>query len=314
MKVKKASVLYSAALAMSAALLTVGCGGTTRKTILATDSLKVVAITQTTLDINVSKYKHYTTYALYLEGDKLSDAAFAGLLQDAAATGEQIVHTDAIVVADDAVLLASRTRDGSACWATHLSAQGGKARLEKIITSTTDCSPRPASPGWSALYDEASNLVLVRTHPFAVHPITGYWQVLWIEGDVVALYEDERAKERLVVKLVRISADETLAEQYLPMNTYAQPDLLHAAPEARRQWLFDNFSVSLGTPASIQLRPDNTLKTLTPEVWAEYQEMDRQNKEADARARAEGQARLEALYREVREAEATNNHPASRIK
>ena len=148
MKVKKASVLCSAALAMSAALLTVGCGGTTRKTILSSDSLKVVAITQTTLDINVSKYKHYTTYALYLEGDKLSDAAFAGLLQDAAATGEQIVHTDAIVVADDAVLLASRTRDGSACWATHLSAQGGKARLEKIITSTTDCSPRPASPGW----------------------------------------------------------------------------------------------------------------------------------------------------------------------
>lgn len=314
MKVKKASVLCSAALAMSAALLSVGCGGTTRKTILSSDSLTVVAVTESTLDINVSAYRHYTTYTLYVDGTKLSDKAFADLLQDADASDEQIVHTDAVVVADDAVLLASRTRDGSACWTTHLSAQGGRARLEKIITSTTDCSPRPAPPGWSVLYDEASNLVLVRTHPFAVHPITGYWQVLWIEGDVVALYEDDRAKERLVVKLVQISADQTLAEQYLPMNTYAEPDLFRAAPDARRQWLFDNFAVSLGTPASIRLRPDNTLKTITPEVWAEYQETARQNKEADARARAEGEACLEALYREVREAESTKGHPASRIK
>lgn len=314
MKVKKASLLCSAALAMSAALLTVGCGGTTRKTVLSSDSLKVVAVTESTLDINVSEYRHYTTYALYVDGTKLSDKAFADLLQDADASDDQIVHTDAIVVADDAVLLASRTRDGSTCWTTHLSAQDGKAKLVKIITSTTDCSPRPAPSGWSALYDEASNLVLVRTHPFAVHPITGYWQVLWIEGDVVVLYEDERAKERLVVRLVRISADDTLAEQYLPMNTYAEPDLFRASPDTRRQWLFDNFSVSLGVPASIQLRPDNTLKTITPAVWAQYQEMDRQNNEADARARAEGQARTDALYREVREAESAKGNPASRIQ
>lgn len=314
MMVKNASLLCSAVLAMSAALLAAGCGGTTRKTVLSTDSLKVVAVTESRLDINVSEYQHYTTYTLYVDGTELSDKAFADLLQDADARDEQIVHTDAIVVAEDTVLLASRTRDGSACWTTHLSAHGGKATLEKIITSTVDCSPGPAPPGWSTLYDEASNLVLVRTHPFAVHPITGYSQVLWIEGDVVALYAEERATERLIVRLVRISADETLAEQHLPMNTYAEPDLLHASPDARRQWLFSNFSVSLGVPASIQLRPDNTLKTITPEVWAQYQEMDRQNKDADARASAEGQARTDALYREVRAAESAKGHPASRIQ
>jgi len=138
-----------------------------------------------------------------------------------------------------------------------------------------------------------------------VHPIAGYWYVLWIDGDVAALYQKDRDHERFVVRLARISSNTTLAEQALPMHTYAEPDLLYASPELRRQWLLDSFTVSMGDAPSIQLRPDHQLDTITPEVWAEYQENDRQNKELDARARAAGDAWRQAQRREVMDTDAT---------
>jgi hypothetical protein len=78
------------------------------------------------------------------------------------------------------------------------------------------------------------------------------------------------------------------------MQQYAEPELLYASPEARRQWLFDNFRVSMGHTPSIQLRADNRLETITPEVWAQYQAIDRENNALDARARDEGEAWHEA--------------------
>lgn len=158
------------------------------------------------------------------------------------------------------------------------------------MSGTVDCSIRPAPAGWKALYEEPGDLILIREHPFQRHPIAGYWYVLWIEGDVAALYQKDREHERLVVRLARISSDTSLAEQALPMQQYAEPDLLYASPEARRQWLFDNFRVSMGHTPSIQLRADNRLETITPEVWAQYQANDQENRELDARARAEGEA------------------------
>jgi len=289
MNVKTSTAMRSAVL-LSAALLASGCTRTKRETVLSSDTLKVVAVTESRLDINVSKYQHYTTFELYVDGGKLSDRAFAGLLDDPGAADDRFVHTDAVVLDDHAVLLASHNRDSLRCWTTRLSTSGGTPRVEELMSGTVDCSIRPAPAGWKALYEEPGDLILIREHPFQRHPIAGYWYVLWIEGDVAALYQKDRDQVRLVVKLARISSDTTLAEQVLPMQQYAEPDLLYASPEARRQWLFDNFRVSMGNTPSIQLRADNRLETITPEVWAQYQANDQENRELDARARAEGEA------------------------
>jgi len=289
MNVKTSTAMRSAVL-LSAALLASGCTRTKRETVLSSDTLKVVAVTESRLDINVSKYQHYTTFELYVDGGKLSDRAFAGLLDDPGAADDRFVHTDAIVLDDHAVLLASHNRDSLRCWTTRLSTSGGTPRVEELMSGTVDCSIRPAPAGWKALYEEPGDLILIREHPFQRHPIAGYWYVLWIEGDVAALYQKDREHERLVVRLARISSDTSLAEQALPMQQYAEPDLLYASPEARRQWLFDNFRVSMGHTPSIQLRADNRLETITPEVWAQYQANDQENRELDARARAEGEA------------------------
>lgn len=289
MNVKTSTAMRSAVL-LSAALLASGCTRTKRETVLSSDTLTVVAVTESRLDINVSKYQHYTTFELYVDGGKLSDRAFAGLLDDPGAADDRFVHTDAIVLDDHAVLLASHNRDSLRCWTTRLSTSGGTPRVEELMSGTVDCSIRPAPAGWKALYEEPGDLILIREHPFQRHPIAGYWYVLWIEGDVAALYQKDREHERLVVRLARISSDTSLAEQALPMQQYAEPDLLYASPEARRQWLFDNFRVSMGHTPSIQLRADNRLETITPEVWAQYQANDRENRELDARARAEGEA------------------------
>lgn len=290
MNVKTSTAMRSAVLLLSAALLASGCTRTKRETVLSSDTLKVVAVTESRLDINVSKYQHYTTFELYVDGGKLSDRAFAGLLDDPGAADDRFVHTDAVILDDHAVLLASHNRDSLRCWTTRLSTSGGTPRVEELMSGTVDCSIRPAPAGWKALYEEPGDLILIREHPFQRHPIAGYWYVLWIEGDVAALYQKDREHERLVVRLARISSDTSLAEQALPMQQYAEPDLLYASPEARRQWLFDNFRVSMGNTPSIQLRADNRLETITPEVWAQYQANDRENRELDARARAEGEA------------------------
>lgn len=305
MHARRCSVLLSAALLLCAALLTAGCARTQRETVFSSDTLKVVAVTESRLDINSSKYQHHTTYAVYVNGSALSDSDFATLLQDHDATDAPFVHTDAVVLDEDAVLMASHNRDSSRCWTTRLSASRGRATREKITAGTVDCGIRPAPPGWRALYTDRSDLILVREHPFQVHPIAGYAYVLWIDGDIAALYHKDRDHERLVVRLARISSDTPLAEQALPMRTYAEPDLLYASPEQRRQWLFDNFTVAMGASPSIQLRPDHRLETITPEVWAQYQENDRQNKELDAHARAAGDAWIEAQRRELMEADAT---------
>ena len=311
MNARTRSTLHATARAgIAALLLSTGCAWTSKEPVLSSDTLKVVAVTESRLDINISEYRHYTTYVLYLDGEKLSDKAFASLLQDPEAANDTFVHSDVVVLADDAILLASHNRDSTRCWTTRLLAGKGKARVERIKTSSTDCSPSETAPGWQTLYDEASNVLLVRERPFHVYPIAGYWWVLWIEGDVVALYNDDSDRERLIVRLVRVSTDELLAEQLLPMQTYAEADLLHASPDVRRKWLLDNFAVSMKTPVSLQLRPDNQLEVLPPGRWAEYQETARQNSEADARARAAGEAKLEALYREVREEEAARQPPA----
>lgn len=289
MNLKTSTAMRSAVL-LSAALLASGCTRTKRETVLSSDTLKVVAVTESRLDINVSKYQHYTTFELYVDGGKLSDRAFAGLLDDPGAADDRFVHTDAVVLDDHAVLLASHNRDSLRCWTTRLSTSGGTPRVEELMSGTVDCSIRPAPAGWKAIYEEPGDLILIREHPFQRHPIAGYWYVLWIEGDVAALYKKDREHERLVVRLARISSDTSLAEQALPMQQYAEPDLLYASPEARRQWLFDNFRVSMGHTPSIQLRADNRLETITPEVWAQYQANDQENRELDARARAEGEA------------------------
>ncbi len=307
MNVRSFSVLPCVGVLLCAALLVGGCARTTRETVFSSGTLKVVAVTESRLDINVSKYQHYTTYELYVDGKKLSDKAFSMLLQDPDATDDEFVHADAVVLDEGAILMASHSRDSSRCWTTRLSANGGRATLETILQGTVDCGIRPAPAGWRAIYDDRSDLILIREQPFQVHPMAGYWYVLWIDGDVAALYQKDRDHERLVVKLARISSDTTLAEQALPMHTYAEPDLLHASPELRRQWLLDSFTVSMGDAPSIRLRPDHQLETITPEVWAEYQENDRQNKALDADARAAGDAWIEAQRRELMDADATRD-------
>ena len=304
MNARKSSLAWAAVLAVLAASVSAGCARTKRETVLSSGALKVVAVTRSTLDINVSQYRHYTTYELYLQGEKLSDKGFSALLQAPETAGDRFVHSDVVVLGNDATLLASHNENGVRCWTTRLSAASDKVALETIVEGSVDCSPRPASPGWRALYDEAGNLLLVRERPFQVHRIAGYWQVLWIEGDVAALYNDERDRERLVVRLARIPTGAPLAELALPMQKYAEPDLLRASPGERRQWLLDNFTVAMAPPASITLRPDNQLQTITPEVWAEYQQIDRENKEADARARAAGEAWHDSQRRERMDEEA----------
>lgn len=305
MNVRSYSVLLGAALLVCAVLLAGGCARTKRDTVFSSGTLKVVAVTESRLDINVSKYQHYTTYEIYVDGSRLSDKDFSALLQDPDAVDDQFVHTDAVVLDEGAVLMASHNRDSSRCWTTRLFASGGRPMLESVMQGSVDCGIRPAPPGWRALYGDRSDLLLVREYPFQVHPIAGYWYVLWIDGDVAALYQKDRDHEQFVVRLARISSDTTLAEQALPMHTYAEPDLLYASPELRRQWLFDSFTVSMGDAPSIRLRPDHQLDTITPEVWAEYQENDRQNKELDAQARAAGDAWRQAQRREVMDTHAT---------
>ncbi len=296
--------LRSAALLAIAPLLVVGCGRTSHEQVFSSGPLKVVAVTESTLDINVSKYRHYTSYALYLDGDKLSDEGFATLLREPDAANEQFVHDEAIVLDPTSVLLASRTRDGTRCWSTRLTASGGTATAETIDKGSIDCTTRTAPRGWRALYDASSNLLLVREQPFHVYTMAGYWYPLWIEGDVVALYQEQKERERLVVKLARISSGEMLAEQLLPMSQFAEPELLRASAEERQQWLLDNFTVSAAPTASIRLRPDNKLKTISPETWAAYQEIDRHNREEDARARAAGEAWHRAQREELMREEA----------
>lgn len=300
-----ASLIRQAMLLVVALLVATGCARTRQETVLASDTLKVVAVTRSTLDITTSDYRHHTTYDIYLHGEKLSDAGFSRLLQAPETEGERFVHSDAIALDTQAVLLASHVGEGARCWTTRLSVHAGKAVLEKIVESSVDCSPRPAPRGWRVLYDEADNLLLVRERPFQVYPIARYWQVLLIEGDVVALYNDERDSGQRVVRLVRISTDSPLAELRLPMQQYAEPGLLHASPGERRRWLFENFTVAMAAPFSIALRPDNRLHTITPEVWAAYQQIDRENRDADARARAAGEAWHAAQRRALMEADAT---------
>ena len=290
--------LRSAALLAGASLLLAGCGKTSREDVFSSGPLKVVAVTESRLDINVSKYQHYTRYLLYFDGEQLDDAGFAKLLRDGDAGNDRFVHAEAIVLDKDSVLISSRNQDGTRCWTTRWVARGGAATLEPVSKGSIDCTTRPAPRGWRALYDDASNLLLVREQPFHVYPITGYWYPLWIESDVVALYQEQMERERFVVKLTRISSGETLAEQPLSMAQFAEPELLNASADARQQWLLDNFSVSATPSASIALRPDNTLKTISPELWAQYKDIDRRNSEEDARARAEG----EAWHRRQREA------------
>lgn len=310
MNARSRSRLHAIALAGIAAwLLSTGCARTSKESVLSSETLKVVAVTESNLDINISEYRHYTTYLLYLDGEKLSDTAFASLLQDPNAANDTFVHSDVVVLGDDEILLASHNRDATRCWTTRLLAGKGNAKVETIKKSTTDCAPSDTAPGWQTLHDEAGNVLLVSERPFHVYPIAGYWWVLWIEGDVAALYNDDRDQEQLIVRLVRISTDELLAEQRLPMQTYAEPNLLHASPDVRRKWLLDNFAVSMKAPVSLQLRADNQLAVLPPGRWAEYQETARQNSEADARARAAGEAKRDALYRETHEAEAAQPPP-----
>lgn len=293
-------VLRVAALGVSILALATACGRTTQETVLASRALKVVAVTESRLDINVSEYRHHTTHVLYADGERLSDHDFAARLKDPEASGAAFVHSDAVVLDDDAVLLASHTRDGQRCWTTRLSDRSGRAVLETLTTGSVDCSPRPAPAGWSVLYDEPGNLMLVQHRPFAVHRLEGYWQVLWIDGDVVALFGEDEANERFLVRLARISTAAVLAEQALPMPVYADPRLLDVSPAARRQWLLDNFTVVM-QPVSIHLRPDNRLATLTPETWAQYKAIEQENRDEDARVRAAAEARQEAEERAHRQ-------------
>lgn len=284
----------SFALLAFAVLLTAGCGSTSRKPVFTSGVLEVVAVTTSRLDINISEYRHYTTHELHVDGDKLPDHGFARLLRDPDAVGEQFIHAEAIVLDRDSILLATNTREGSRCWTTRLVANGETVRAETVNKGRVDCTTRQAPPGWRSLYDDAGNLMLVREQPFGIHHIAGYWYPLWIEGDVVALYQKQQDRDQLVVKLARISSAETLAEQQLPMEQFAEPALLRASAQERRQWLFDNFTVAATPSASIRLRPDHKLKQMPPGLWAEYKEMDRRDSEADERVRAIGEAKLKA--------------------
>lgn len=299
MSAKRSLPLCSVALLAVASLLVAGCGRTSRETVFSSGPLKVVAVTESTLDINISQYRHYTSYRLYVDGDRVSDHDFAALLRDPEAANDAFVHAEAIVLDPHSVLLASHNRDGQRCWTTRLIDNAGTPKLDIIDTGTIDCTTRTAPRGWRALYDASSNLLLVREQPFHVHAMAGYWYPLWIEGDVVALYQQQKEHERLVVKLARITSGETLAEQFLPMAQFAEPELLRASADERQQWLLDNFTVSAAPTASIRLRPDNTLKTISPETWAAYQAIDRHNREEDARARAAAEAWHQAQREEL---------------
>jgi hypothetical protein len=311
MSARCSSLLRSAALLAVASLLVAGCGRTRREPVFSSGPLKVVAVTESTLDINVSQYRHYTTYVLYLDGDRLSDKGYAALLRDPDAANEAFVHDEAIVLDPTSVLLASRTRDGTRCWSTRLTTNGGTATAETIDKGSIDCTTRIAPRGWRALYDASSNLLLVREQPFHVYAMAGYWYPLWIEGDVVALYQEQKERERLVVKLARISSGDTLAEHLLPMSQFAEPELLRASAEEREQWLLDNFTVSAAPTASIHLRADNRLETISPETWAAYKEIDRHNREEDARVRAAGEAWHQAQRDELDRAEAAGTPPGN---
>lgn len=300
-------MVRQAALVVAVLLSATGCARTKRETVLATDALKVVAVTRSRLDITVSAYRHATTYDLYVNGEPLSDTGFARMLGVPERAGGRFVHHAAVPLGQRDVLLESHEEESERCWATRLSADGGRVVLEKIVESTIDCSPRPGPPGWQVLHDAASNVLLVRQQPFRVYPLAGYASVLWIEEDVVALYAEARDTQQLKLRLVRISTGAALAELALPKSRYAEPRLLDLPPEARRQWLQENFTVAMAAPFSITLRTDNTLQTITPEVWATYQQIERENTEADARARAAGEARDAAQRRELQEAEAARN-------
>lgn len=279
-----------AVLLAAASILLAGCGSTSREDVFSSGPLDVVAVTESRLDINVSTYQHYTRYLLYFDGEQLDDTGFARLLRDDDAAHDRFVHVEAIVLDKDAVLVSSHNQDGTRCWTTRLVASRGTVTFEPVSKGSVDCTTRPAPRGWRALYDDASNLLLVREHPFHVYRMQGYWYPLWIEGDVAALYQEQRDQERLLVKLARIPSGETLAEYPLPMERFASPDLLDASALERQQWLLDNFEISAAPHASIRLRDDNQLKTITPELWAQYKDIDRRNSEEDARARAAGEA------------------------
>jgi hypothetical protein len=296
--------LRSATLLAAALPLLAGCGRTSREAVFSSGPLKVVAVTESTLDINVSKYRHYTSYLLYFDGEKIDDAGFAKLLRDSDSNKDRFVHEEAIVLDKDSVLIASHNGDGTRCWTTRLVADGATVSVEPVNKGRVDCTTRPAPRGWRALYDESSNLLLVREHPFHVYPIAGYWYPLWMEGDVVALYQEQKESERFLVKLARMPSGETLAEQSLPMSKFADPQLLNASADEREQWLQSNFLLSTRPQVSISLRPDHHLKTITPEVWAQYQEIDRRNREEDAAARAAGEAWHRKQMEELRRDEA----------
>ncbi|WP_313348011.1 hypothetical protein [Stenotrophomonas sp.] len=311
MRNRRSFVPRSAVLLAFATLLLVGCWRTSRETVFSSDALKVVAVTESTLDINISEYRHYTRYALYVHGDTLTDSGFAALLRDPDAGSDPFVHTEAIVLDPRSILLASHNSDGRRCWTTRLIDTGATPILETINKGSIDCTTRQAPRGWRALYDESSNLLLIREQPFHVYPIAGYWYPLWIQGDVVALYQQQKERERLVVKLAKISSGEMLAEELLPMDRFAEPDLHQASAEARQQWLLDNFTVSAAPSASIRLRPDNRLKTISPEVWAEYKEIERHNREEDARVQAAGEAWHNAQREQLNRDEAERQPPAT---
>ncbi|REM07541.1 hypothetical protein DSI28_09995, partial [Mycobacterium tuberculosis] len=68
MNTRSYPVLLGAALLVCAVLLAGGCARTKRDTVFSSGTLKVVAVTESRLDINVSKYQHYTTYEIYVDG------------------------------------------------------------------------------------------------------------------------------------------------------------------------------------------------------------------------------------------------------
>lgn len=296
------SVVRSIILLVSLALGLTGCFGTRRTTVLSTDTLKVVEVTESVLDINISKYRHYTTYVLYLEGKKVDDRAFIHLLGDPDA-GDGFVHNEVVVLDERSILLSSHNRDSSRCWTTRLIAEPGRPTLETITQGRHGCMSEPAPAGWRVFHDLSSNLLLVRERPFKVYPLQGYWFVMGIQDDTVVLFQSQREEERLTVRLVRIGSGEVLAEQHLPMSRYADPHFVHTSAEERERWLLSNFTVSSAPAVTLQLRPDNQLKTISAETWAEYQRMDRESREADARAVAAGEAKREAQRQELREAE-----------
>lgn len=268
-----------------------GCFSTDRKTVLSSGSLKVVAVTESVLDINISQYRHSTSYKIYLDGRKLSDPEVARLLRAPHAAKDRFIHRHVVVLDNRSMLLTTTSQSGMECWTTHFAVEDGTPLAETLVSDTYDCSPQPAPPGWQAFYGKESDLLLVREQPYKVHAIGGYQYPLWIEGDVVALYEHERKEKRMVLRLVRISSLEVLAEEFLPMQRFEEPDLVHAKADARLKWFQDNFTASVSPTPSIHLREDNQLKTITPETWAEREERERLREEEYKKLEAERAAR-----------------------